>query len=146
MNKEPFIIERTFNAPVAVVWKAITDKDDMKQWYFDLPEFRPEPGFTFQFWGGKEEMQYLHHCMVTEVVTGRKLTHSWRYEGYEGNSFVSFELFELGDRTRLKLTHAGLETFPASNPDLAKENFAEGWTGILDKSLKAFLEKTNTSS
>ncbi len=34
---EPFIIERTYNAPVSKVWSAITDKDQMKQWYFDIP-------------------------------------------------------------------------------------------------------------
>ena len=26
MNDEPFVIERTYNAPIAKVWKAITDK------------------------------------------------------------------------------------------------------------------------
>ncbi len=42
MNTEPFVIEQTYNAPVSKVWKAITDKDDMKQWYFNLAEFKPE--------------------------------------------------------------------------------------------------------
>jgi uncharacterized protein YndB with AHSA1/START domain len=143
VNNEPIIIERTYNAPASKVWKAITDKDDMKQWYFDLPEFRPEVGFEFQFMGGKEDgKQYLHLCRVTEAVPGKKLAYSWKYDGYEGISFVTFELFEEGARTRLKLTHAGLETFPASNPDLAKENFVKGWTEIIGTSLQQFLEKT----
>jgi len=142
MNKEPFVIERTFNAPASKVWKAITDNNDMKKWYFDLPEFRPEVGFEFQFHGGKPDgKQYLHLCRVTEVQSGKKLTYSWRYDGYEGNSFVTFELFPEGDKTKLKLTHAGLETFPAEVDDLKRENFAAGWTSILDKSLKDFLEK-----
>ena len=34
MKNETIIIERTFNAPVDAVWNAITDKDQMKQWYF----------------------------------------------------------------------------------------------------------------
>ncbi len=141
VKSEPFVIERTFNAPVQKVWKAITDKDQMKQWYFDLPEFKPEVGAEFKFLGGKPcEKSYLHLCKVTEVVPGKKLTYSWRYDGYEGNSFVTFELFAEGSQTRLKLTHAGLETFPKSNPDLAKKNFAEGWTHILGASLKQFLE------
>jgi uncharacterized protein YndB with AHSA1/START domain len=142
MNNEPFIIERTYNAPVITVWKAITDKNEMKQWYFDLAEFRPEVGFEFKFTGGPSpEKQYLHLCKITEVIPGRKLTHSWRYDGYEGNSFVTFELFDEGDKTRLKLTHAGLETFPKENPDLAKHNFVAGWTDIIGRSLKEFVEK-----
>lgn len=141
MNAEPFVITRTFNAPVEKVWNAISNKDDMKQWYFDLPEFKSEIGFEFQFYGGPPEKQYFHVCKITEVIALKKLTCSWRYDGYEGNSHVTFELFAEGVRTRLKLTHSGLETFPASNPDLAKENFAKGWTEIVGAALKEFVEK-----
>lgn len=142
MNNEPFVIERTYDAPIAKVWKAITDKNEMKQWYFDLAEFRPEVGFEFQFTGGPSpEKQYLHLCRITEVIPEKKLTHSWQYDGYEGNSFVTFELFDEGGKTRLKLTHAGLETFPKENPDLAKQNFVAGWTDIIGRSLKEFVEK-----
>lgn len=137
----PFVIERTFNALIEKVWKAITDKIAMKQWYFDLAEFKPVVDFEFEFSGGPPEKEYLHKCKVTEVIPGKKLTYSWRYEGYEGISYVTFELFPEGNKTRVKLTHAGLETFPASNPDLAKKNFAEGWTDIIGRSLKEFLEK-----
>jgi uncharacterized protein YndB with AHSA1/START domain len=52
MKDESFVIERTFDAPAEIVWKAITDKDDMKQWYFDLPAFKPEAGFEFRFTAG----------------------------------------------------------------------------------------------
>jgi uncharacterized protein YndB with AHSA1/START domain len=31
------------------VWKAITNAADMKQWYFDIPGFKPEVGFEFSF-------------------------------------------------------------------------------------------------
>jgi uncharacterized protein YndB with AHSA1/START domain len=141
MKQEPFVIERTFNAPVEKVWKAITDKDQMKQWYFTLADFKPEPGFEFQFIGGEEDKPYLHLCKIKEVIPGRKISYSWRYEGYEGNSLVTFELFSEGTTTRLKLTHEGLETFPASNPDLARDNFVMGWTELIGTSLKDFVEK-----
>src|SRR3989339_1954574 len=104
MISEPFIIEQTFNAPIAKVWKAITDKNDMKQWYFDLAEFKPVVGFEFQFIGGTDEKKYLHLCRITEVIQGKKLTYSWRYDGYEGISYVTFELFSEGDKTMIKLT------------------------------------------
>lgn len=140
MSHQPFIIERTYSAPVSLVWKAITNKEEMKKWYFDFSEFKPEVGFEFQFMGGTEEKSYLHLCKITEVVENKKLTYSWRYDGYEGNSFVTFELFEEGNSTRLKLTHAGLETFPAIK-DFAKENFEAGWTEIIGRSLKDHVEK-----
>ncbi|MDD8017524.1 MAG: SRPBCC domain-containing protein [Bacteroidota bacterium] len=142
MNNEPFVIDRTYNAPIEKVWRAITDKNEMKQWYFALAEFKAEVGFEFQFTGGPSlERQYLHLCKITEVVPGKKLTYSWRYDGYKGISFVTFELFSEGTKTRVKLTHAGLETFPMENPDFAAKNFVEGWTDLIGRSLKEFVEK-----
>jgi len=140
MKAEPFVIERTYNAPIDKVWQAITDKDKMKEWYFDLEKFKPEVGFEFQFTGGTEENKFLHLCKITEVIPGKKLTHSWRYDGYPGESFVTFELFDEGNKTKLKLTHAGLETFP-SKPDFAKSNFEAGWTDIIGRSLLEYLDK-----
>jgi uncharacterized protein YndB with AHSA1/START domain len=140
MDTQPIVMESVLNAPVTKVWKAITDKNEMKNWYFDLAEFKPEVGFKFQFLGGTDEKQYLHLCEITEVVHEKKLTYSWRYDGYAGNSFVTFELFEQGKNTLLKLTHTGLETFPADNNDFAKKNFVEGWTHIIHTGLKDYLE------
>ena len=142
MNEEPFVIERTLNAPIEKVWKAITERDQMKHWYFDLVDFKPEPGFEFQFEGGADGKSYLHLCKIVEVLPGKKLKYSWRYDGYEGNSFVTFDLFGEGNKTRLVLTHEGLETFPVNNEDFAKEKFAEGWTTIIGTLLPKFVEST----
>lgn len=141
INSAPVIKEVTVDAPVDRVWKAITDKDEMKQWYFDLENFEARPGFAFQFYGGTEEHQYLHLCEIKEVVPNQKLSYSWRYDGYPGDSLVTFELFEEGDQTRVKLTHEGLETFPADNPDFSKGNFVEGWNQLIGTSIKTYLEK-----
>ena len=139
MTGQPFVIERAYDAPIEKVWKAITDKDQMKQWYFDLKEFRPEVGFEFNFEGGTEERTYKHLCKITEFVEGKKLAYSWQYEGYEGYSMVTFELFDEETATRLKLTHDGLDTFPKNNPDFGRESFAAGWTYITSTSLANFL-------
>ena len=138
---EPFTIERVYNTPIEKVWKAITDRDEMKKWYFDLEKFDPTVGFEFTFYGeGRKGEKYLHLCKITEVVEGKKLAYSWRYENYPGNSTVRFELFDEGEKTRLRLSHEGLETFAIDNPDFAKESFAQGWTEITGTSLKNYLE------
>jgi uncharacterized protein YndB with AHSA1/START domain len=136
-----FIIERTLKAPADKVWRAITDRDEMAKWYFDLDAFKPEKGFKFSFKGGPPDKEYIHLCEVTEVVKGSKITYSWKYQGYEGISYVTFELFGQGEQTRIKLTHAGLESFPANEPDLARKNFEAGWTDIIGKLLPEYLEK-----
>jgi uncharacterized protein YndB with AHSA1/START domain len=136
---EALVIERTFNAPVARVWKALTDVEQMRQWYFELKEFKPEVGFEFEFSVEHKGMNYHHLCKITEVIPQKKLVHTWRYKGHEGDSLVTFELFADGDKTRLKLTHEGLETFPKT-PSFARKNFMEGWTQLIGSSLKEFVE------
>lgn len=142
-TNHPVVIEIVYQSPIASVWTAITDLQEMKKWYFDLSEFKPEVGVEFQFIAGEsEDNQYLHMCKVTKVVPGRKISYSWKFEGYDGISYVTFELNPEGKNTRLKLTHTGLETFPKSNPDFKKENFEEGWSQITGTSLKDYLEKS----
>jgi uncharacterized protein YndB with AHSA1/START domain len=138
---EAVVIERTFNAPVARVWEALTDVEEMRQWYFDLKEFRPEVGFEFEFVVEHERTTYHHLCRITEVIPQKKLAYTWRYKGHEGDSLVLFELAATGEKTRLKLTHEGLETFPKTAA-FARKNFVEGWTTLIGSSLKEFVEKT----
>jgi uncharacterized protein YndB with AHSA1/START domain len=121
------------------VWKALTEVDDIKHWSFDIREFVPRVGFEFQFYGGDSKTKYLHRCKVTEAVTEKRLAYTWRYEGYAGDSLVTFELFAEGKKTRLRLTHTGLETFPKL-PAFAPANFAAGWTEIVGTNLKTFVE------
>ena len=133
------VIERTFSAPPERIWKALTDVEEMRRWYFDLKEFKPEVGFEFEFIVEHEGMKYHHLCKITEVIPKEKLAYTWRYKGHEGDSLVTFELFADGDKTRLKLTHEGLETFPKT-PSFARKSFMEGWTQIIGSSLKEFVE------
>jgi len=142
MSAQPYVIERVYNAPVSKVWHAITNAEQMKQWYFELPGFTPEVGYTFTFTGGHEDgIQYKHLCRITSVVENERLSYTWSYDGYPGESEVTFELFPEGEQTRLKLTHTGLDTFPADNKDFAASNFAAGWEYIIGTGLKGYLEK-----
>ena len=141
MNSNVVQLERVFDASVAIIWKALTDKVEMKKWYFDLVEFKAEVGFKFSFSGGPcAEKQYVHVCEVTEVIPEKKLTYSWSYEGYAGMSHVSFELSAQGEKTLFKLTHTGLETFGQNNSDFAISSFREGWDYFVNQSLEKYVE------
>jgi uncharacterized protein YndB with AHSA1/START domain len=139
-NVEPIVVERTYDALASKVWEAITNNKLMKHWYFDIDDFKPEVGFEFHFEGGSPTRKYMHLCKVTEIIPGKKIAYSWRYENYPGNSEVSFELFQEGDKTKLRLTHTGIETFPQESKDFAKASFTEGWNHIIGMSLKDYLE------
>lgn len=140
MDQEAFVIERSLQAPTEKIWEAITDEEKMNQWYFKIPGFLAKPGHEFSFTGTDNEGKtWIHLCRVTEVIPLKKLSHTWRYEGYPGESLVTWELFPEGEQTRVKLTHSGLETFPPLK-SLDKNNFAMGWTEILGTLLKNFVE------
>lgn len=137
---EAIIVERIFKALVGRVWTALTNANEMRQWYFDLKEFKPEIGFGFEFVVEHEGNTYHHLCKVTEVIPEKKIAYTWRYKGEPGDSLVIFELYPEGNETRLKVTHSGIDTFPKT-PAYARKNFEAGWTAIATE-LEKFLGKS----
>ena len=135
------VVKQRVNAPVEKVWNAITDKSQMKEWYFDIPDFNPQPHTEFAFWGGSEEDRYHHHCEVLEVVPNEKLKHTWSYpEISKEKTLVKWELQADGEGTLVTLTHKGLENFNHLGKDFEHQSFENGWNEIVTKSLKDFVE------
>ncbi len=137
---EPLVITRTLNAPIARVWKALSDITTIKKWMPFFPDFKPEVGFETRFMlGASPDRQHEHICQVTEAEAERKLTYSWRYQGIPGDAYVTFELAPEGEQTHLTLTYRITEMFPLDNPDFNIKNAAYGWTHLVD-SLQEVLE------
>ena len=135
---EPLVKEVILDAPAFRVWQALTDKDELKQWCFEMEAFKPEEGFEFQFYGEKDGDKFLHLCKVLEVEVEKKMKWLWSYENVPGDTYVTFELFPQGDKTKLRLTHEGLDKLP-QDENYAKQNFAEGWNMILGQLLPKHL-------
>jgi uncharacterized protein YndB with AHSA1/START domain len=141
-----FQIERTYNAPINLVWQAITDREMMKEWYFDFAEdFQLQPGAVFEWTAGdNESKQWLHRGKMLEIIPEKKLAHSWEYPGYSGTSTVSWNLTKVDDATtKVTLIHEFNTPFDVTVDALKTENFEAGWTHILTISLKEYLEKLN---
>jgi len=137
----PYELIQVYDAHLERVWQALTTRDAMKTWYFpQLRSFEPVPGFEMVF--EDDGSAFKKHWQVTQVLPERKLAHTWTYEGYPGSSEVIFELFPEGDKTRLKLTHSGLGSFPG-DPHFARHQFEEGWKWIIGDKLKHYLEKAD---
>jgi uncharacterized protein YndB with AHSA1/START domain len=128
-------IVRHIKASPAKVWAAITQPEQMMQWWGPDagPTLRAEvdvrPGgrfsVVFRLLNGTE---HNPTGIYQEVIPEKKLAFTWDLQGVvEPESLVTFLLEPIEGGTRLTLTHAHL-------PDEdARTSHEQGWTGLLDK-------------
>jgi uncharacterized protein YndB with AHSA1/START domain len=124
-------------APAEVVWRTITEPDQMSQWFADRVDLVAEPGahgyLQFGDQGGP---------VVVEIVDPpNRFSFRWNHphgaEPVPGNSMlVEFTLTPEGDeRTRLRVTESGHEL--RDWPDAEKQRYAGehqgGWGEFLDR-------------
>ncbi|MEP3478599.1 MAG: SRPBCC family protein [Fuerstiella sp.] len=140
MSVEPHLLKQTFETPLARVWKAITDPEQMRQWFFDAIEgFEPKAGFETKFNVECEGRNFFHLWKVTEVVPEKRIVYRWRYHGYPGDSTVSWELSETVAGTKLLFTQVFHEPYPQDDPMFSREAGRKGWEYFIDGSLPEFL-------
>lgn len=140
-RSEPVICIETFHVPVTDLWSAITDQEQMKEWYFDqIDQFVPEVGGLTQFVIEHEGLTFTHVWKVTEAIPNKKIAYSWSYKEYDGEGQVSFDLEEMGDTVQLTLTNKGLDSFPDHIPAFSRESCVNGWTYLISTRLKEFME------
>jgi len=141
LSDEPIIIEYSFEVSINTVWKAITELNQMKQWFFDnIESFIPEVGFKTQFEIVNEDRKFTHLWELTEVLPNHKITYNWKYKEYPGDSFLTFELNQVKKKVNLKITVDVVENFPSNIPEFSRENCIEGWNYFIGKNLKEYLE------
>jgi len=142
-KEEPVVVEQTFNNSIADVWKAITEIDLMRQWYFkNIPAFMPIVGFKTEFNVVSEGRNFLHKWKITEVIPENIIKYTWLFEEYEGKGLVEFKLSTENEKTILRLTNYVLEDFSDDVPEFTRESCLGGWTYFINEKLKDFMEKT----
>lgn len=140
-RNDKLVITRTFDAPIDMVWKALTEYELIKQWSPFFTNFKAIVGFEDRFMLGPDpEHQYLHVCRVLEVEEDRKLAYSWAYDGYSGKSRVTFDLSGGPRSTEVVFTHEITAPFPTDEPSFAESNFIQGWTHTVN-ALQQFVSK-----
>ncbi|WP_419870509.1 SRPBCC family protein [Chryseobacterium sp. CT-SW4] len=137
----PIIIEYVINTPVHRAWRALTDKNEMKRWYFDIPDFEPKEGHIFNFYESGDSKKYHHQGEILEMIPDQKLKYTWTYPDFtKEKTIVSWELKPEDGGTKLILTHENIESFKNLGENFSRENFIEGWNMIIRKNLKSYLE------
>jgi uncharacterized protein YndB with AHSA1/START domain len=132
--------EILIDAPVDVVWRAVTEPEQVSRWFSDEVDLEAEPGYegvlTFNDQATKQSQSV--HVTVQSVEPERSFTYRWQHPpgaaAGEGNSLlVEFTLTPEGDGTRLRVVETGQEQMGWSQEqqDTFVREHNHGWVTYL---------------
>ena len=136
-------VRRVYQAPVAAVYAAWTDPEQMKQWVGPGDAWGESEVTTDVRVGGRYRMVMhapdgeVHRVggVFREVIPNNKLVYTWAWESTpERESLVTVEFKPSGHETELLLTHRRF--FDTQ----ARDRHQQGWNGSLDR-LGRFLSR-----
>ncbi len=136
------VVTRLISAPCEMVYQAWTDPAQLSQW-FSPAEIRCKKvdadvrvGGSLRIHMISEKGDHIAHGKYRKVIPNRHLQFTFEWKNYAmPDSVISVDFEDLGNKTRLTLTHIGL-------PD--KEDVAEhkrGWTSLVRKFARLMKEK-----
>ena len=138
MTMADYTIEREvmIDAPVDVVWRTITEPDQISQWFADRAELDLRPGgHGLLVFGGEDDP-----LVVEAVEPPTRFSFRWNHPAGErpapGNSMlVEFTLAREGERTRLRVVESGheLQAWPDSEKNRYAEEHNGGWATFTDR-------------
>jgi uncharacterized protein YndB with AHSA1/START domain len=129
-------IRRLYKAPVAAVYAAWTDPEQMKHWMGPSEDFGDSEVTMDVRVGGRYRIVMhspdgeVHRVggVFREIVANQKLVYTWAWESTpERESLVTLEFKPSGDGTELVLAHERFADSPA------RDKHQEGWNGCLDR-------------
>ncbi|WP_214324895.1 SRPBCC family protein [Nonomuraea sediminis] len=124
--------EILIDAPVDAVWRAVTEPEQVRQWFSDELDLEPKPGYdgSLTFTDKATHHSVTVHVTVQSVEPQRSYSYRWQHpqgtEPVAGNStLVRFTLTPEGAGTRLRVVESGFEEMGA--PESQLQEHTEGW-------------------
>ena len=140
-KNEPLVVEKQLEASVETVWEAITETNKMKEWFFEqIENFEPVVGFETNFVVKSGDRIFSHLWKITQVIHEHKIVYNWKYDGYVGDSFVTFQLKPLNSGTHIRVITSIVEDFIDDIPEFQPESCITGWEYFLER-LNLYLQK-----
>lgn len=137
----PILVERTYATSPYRVWEALTEKEKLNLWYFDIPGFELKKDAEFNFYESKGGNTY-HYCIkILDFKPQEFLQYVWSHPSEsKGSSIVSWYLIPRGSATAVRIVHEGIENFEDAGALLERTKYEKSWNNILGTSLANFLE------
>jgi len=141
-SNPPILLSYWYASSVNELWAALTNHDQMVQWYFDnIPAFEPHKGFKTQFTVKNDVKHFTHLWEVTAVVPYHSICYSWQYTEYPGLATVCFKIIAQDKGAKLNLELIVHENFPDLVPEFKRESCIAGWNYFLGEQLTNYLSK-----
>lgn len=138
---EPLTVERSIwiNAPRERVWRAITETEQIRQWwgqYWNIPAL--EVGATVEFGEVDDPM----HATIAVLDPPREFSLQWppQPQYHSIDMYTTFRLEEENGGTRVTVTETGLEAIPESIRQERFEATLRGYETVL-ADLKTHVER-----
>jgi uncharacterized protein YndB with AHSA1/START domain len=129
--------EVVIEAQTGVVWRTITEPDQMSQWFADRVELVIEPGAHGYMGFGDQGGLVVVETANPPVRFSFRWDHPCGEAPAAGNSMlVEFTLMpEGGERSRLRVTESGheLRDWPDAEEQRYADEHQEGWAEYLDR-------------
>ncbi len=139
MSNNPSFVHQTvtIKSSPEVVFKALTQADELMRWFPTRVESDPRPGGKFKFnWefanadeNGSQQGEYV------EVLPNRKLSYTWTAESIP--TLVTFNLTNSGGETTVELDHSSMQN--GADEENLHEMHANQWEFFM-MNLKSYLE------
>ncbi len=127
--------EQQINHPINLVWNAITKAEEISSWFIQA-EFKAEVGYKYTFTHEKTTIT----GKVLEANPVHKLVYTWKVNGTDVDTVVSWNLSENENGTLIQLEHSGISKYPGESAVKMFESFSGGWDHCMTE-LENYLTK-----
>jgi len=152
-----YTIERDIEieAPVDVVWRTITEPEQIRTWFSDTADLEARPGAvgSLTFWASETDGPHIVDVTVVAAERPHRFSFRWVYPPGEkatadNSMLVTFTLVADGvERTRLRVVETGLNQldWPDDDKQTYLEQHRHGWQIHGDKLQALFVAGRESS-
>jgi uncharacterized protein YndB with AHSA1/START domain len=123
--------EKVFNYSIDHIWNAITKAEEISKWFIQA-DFKAEVGYNYTFTSEPNEKGCTTISGTVKEANPYKLVYTWIVADTKVETTVTWSLEDLGDSTKLQLTHSGIENYAGETAIAMFESFNGGWDNCIN--------------
>ncbi|EDP71220.1 hypothetical protein FBALC1_02012 [Flavobacteriales bacterium ALC-1] len=123
--------EKVFNHSIDQIWNAITKAEEISTWFIQA-DFKAEKGYNYTFTSEPNEKGCTTISGTVKEASPYTLVYTWVVADTKVETTVTWSLEDLGNSTKLQLTHSGIENYAGETAIAMFESFNGGWDNCIN--------------